>query len=53
MKFRDNRRSVSITADGSDGLELADGRVAAVLIGAIDTRPRNVKLLAVDQTASA
>jgi len=45
--------SVSITPDGSDALELADGRVAAVLIGAIDAGPRNLKLVAVDQTASS
>ena len=45
--------SITSTPDGSDALVLVDGRVAAVLVGAIDAGTRNVKLVAVDQTAAA
>lgn len=45
--------SISATPDGSDALVLVDGRIAAVLIGAFDAGPHNVKLVAVDQTAAA
>lgn len=45
--------SISSTPDGSDSLVLIDGRVTAVLVGAIDAGPHNVKLVAADQTVAA
>ncbi|MBT8458272.1 MAG: hypothetical protein HKP37_02570 [Boseongicola sp.] len=45
--------SISSTPDGSDALVLVDGRIAAVLIGAIDAGPHNIKLVAGDQTVAA
>jgi len=45
--------SISTTPDGVDTLVLVDGCVAAVLIGTMDAGPRNVKLVAADQTAAA
>ncbi len=45
--------AISRTANGTDSEVLVDGRVAAILRGAIDAGPRNVKLVAVNQTAAA
>lgn len=45
--------SISSTSEGSDAFVVVDGRVVAVLIGASDAGPHNIKLVAVDQTAAA
>lgn len=45
--------SISSSSDGSDALVLVDGKVAAILVGAIDAGPRNVKLVASQQIVAA
>ncbi len=45
--------SVTTTANGEDAQVLVNGRIAAVLVGASEAGPCNVKLIAVDQTAAA
>ena len=45
--------SISSSPDGSDALVLVDGKVAAILVGAIDAGPRNVKLVASQQIVAA
>lgn len=45
--------SISSTPDGSDALVLVDGQVAAILVGAVDAGPRNIKLVASQQIVAA
>jgi hypothetical protein len=45
--------SISSTPDGSDALVLVDGHVAAILVGAVDAGPRNIKLVASQQIVAA
>lgn len=45
--------SISSSSDGSDAFVLVDGKVAAILVGAINAGPRNVKLVASQQIVAA
>lgn len=52
-RFAKTAVSISSTPDGLDALVLVDGQVAAILVGAVDAGPRNVKLVASQQIVAA
>ena len=52
-RFKSTNLSVDPLANGQDAQVLVDGRVVAILRGAVDAGLRNVKLVAVAQTAAA